>query len=149
MADVVGQAVRFVEQRCRSHGEGQQTLRKLAKGDDDLDAGIALALLGDAAQAHIKLTGAVHDAYREQANGFDGLTAAEAADRRSPPWRPLVRLFDCLPLRAWVGSGDLPLGAGCSASSVALAPGAWSGHYACYGQVRISIPRCPSFGSDP
>lgn len=82
MAGVVAQAVQSVVRRRRKHGDGTQALRRIAKScDDDLDAGIAFALLGDSRRAHRKLTGAVHVAYRDQAKGFDGLSTAEAAAR--------------------------------------------------------------------
>lgn len=67
MEEVVRSAMKAVERRRDAHSEGREALRRLAVGNDDLNAGIAFALLGDAEAARARLTGAVHRAFRPQA----------------------------------------------------------------------------------
>ncbi len=73
-------AVAAVERRRTQHGVGVEALRRLAAARDDLNAGIAEALLGDPELARGRLGGRIHEADRDTADGYRGLTAGEAAD---------------------------------------------------------------------
>jgi len=72
MRDVAAAAAETIRRRREGHGEGTDALRKLAAGDDDLNAGIAAALLGNAAEARARLGARVHEAYRRQAAAYVG-----------------------------------------------------------------------------
>src|SRR5438270_7990683 len=60
-------AAEAVTRRIAEHEEGDAALRRLVRLDDDLNAGIAAALLGDVPTATQRLSGAVHPAYTAQA----------------------------------------------------------------------------------
>lgn len=88
MQSVVDAAVDAVTRRREKHADGVEALRRLARGDDDLNAGIASAVLGDQDTARGRLSGGVHDAHREDAEQYIGLPADKARERA---WRAVER----------------------------------------------------------
>ncbi len=92
---VVASAVEAVEGRRVNHGEGIESLQNVASSPDDLNAGIAAAILGQTDLARRRLTGSVHSAYRDQADAFLELSNQEAsslAHRSITETRQLLRL---------------------------------------------------------
>jgi hypothetical protein len=83
MQSVATAAAAAVERRRVEHGDGEMALRNLAAAADDLNAGIALAVLGEHEQARRRLTGQVHVAFRESAMGYLGLDREQAQERAS------------------------------------------------------------------
>lgn len=94
MARVAAEAV--VGRRER-HGEGVAALGHLCSSSDDLNAGIAAALLGDHAVAKRRLRGAVHPAYADQAANYlavlyDAITLRMLATTSVAATRNLLKL---------------------------------------------------------
>jgi hypothetical protein len=81
MQPAVTAAAAAVERRRVEHGNGNVALRRIAEAADDLNAGIALALLGDEPGARRRLTDHVHESEQETASGFVGLDAEQARER--------------------------------------------------------------------
>ena len=80
MAEVAAVAAEAVEDRRQYHGEGAVAVERIAASDDDLEAGIALAILGRAADARVRLERRVHPAYEDQAASY-ARTDAPTAER--------------------------------------------------------------------
>lgn len=80
MAQVVTTAVLAVERRRTTHGDGTVALRRLASGSDDLNGGIAAALLGDT-KGVARLGRRVHDVDREVAESYVGRSVSEAREQ--------------------------------------------------------------------
>jgi len=71
--------VETVRTRRRRHREGSAALVRLAAGGNDLEGGVAAALLGDGPTARRRLTGNLHPAYRPIATEYiDGLDRGDA-----------------------------------------------------------------------
>jgi hypothetical protein len=73
MHGVVAAAAAAVERFRQRHGEGTDALSRLVAGENDLDAGIAAALLGDTPSADRRLQGAIHPAFRALADDYASL----------------------------------------------------------------------------
>lgn len=82
MNGVAMAAVNSVEVRRAAHEEGAEALRRLVQGSDDLNAGIAGALLGDRRGA-ARLADRVHDAHRELAASYVGMSTSDAREKAS------------------------------------------------------------------
>lgn len=78
MQPAVAAAAEAVLRRRTAHSTGKQALEGLARGDDDLNAGIAAALLGDDATARSRLTGGIHPSDRALAASYLGLSPSQA-----------------------------------------------------------------------
>lgn len=78
MTSAVQAAASVVDQRRTRHGDGVDALRRIAEASDDLNGGIAAAILGDAELATERLHGNVHDSARAVADSYIGLDAAAA-----------------------------------------------------------------------
>jgi hypothetical protein len=76
MCRVVDAAVETVNRFRKAHGEGAEALRRLVAGSDDLNGGIAAALLGSDLSA--RLRGNVHDADRPLADAYIGISQSAA-----------------------------------------------------------------------
>ena len=72
-----------VIRRRSQHGEGRDALQRLAADADDLHAGIAATLLGDATTARTRLTGQIHPTDRGIADAYLGLDTDQARVRAS------------------------------------------------------------------
>lgn len=81
MAQVIGAADAAIGRRRESHGDGIEALKRLVNGDDDLNAGIAAALLGDDATALARLAGRILEADRAVADSYLGKSAPDARAR--------------------------------------------------------------------
>lgn len=95
MAQVVQVAVSAVSRRRNGHGSGLEALTRLRDGDDDLNAGIAAALLGDDVAARLRLAGRIHETDRAVADSYRGLSSPDArarAARAIAETRALMRL---------------------------------------------------------
>jgi hypothetical protein len=79
MAEVTAIAAETVEGRRRDHGEGAAAVAKIAASADDLEAGIALSLLGRGADAQTRLNRRVHPAYADQAARYAAADSEAAA----------------------------------------------------------------------
>jgi hypothetical protein len=82
MAEAAAVAAETVQNRRTWHGEGVAALEKIAAERDDLEAGIALAVLGRPEEAKERLAGRVHDFFADQAAHYaaaDSLGAAAIA----------------------------------------------------------------------
>ena len=81
-ASAVSQASRVaadaVLRRRSAHGEAKKALRRVADSRDDLNGGIAAAVLGKGKLAEKRLRGLVHPAYQDQAAQFMGLDQDQA-----------------------------------------------------------------------
>ena len=79
---MVGHAKSAIEDLRDRHGEGNAALLRLAQDShDDLNAGIAAAMVGDGTTATRKLSGIVHDADRGVAKSYlDSLSRGEVSD---------------------------------------------------------------------
>jgi hypothetical protein len=80
MRPMVEAAAASIERRRVEHGDGRAALRRIAEAEEDLNAGIALALLGEKNSARRRLTGHVHDAFRECASSYLGLDVQRAQE---------------------------------------------------------------------
>lgn len=78
MASAVHAAASVVDLRRARHGDGVEALRRIAEASDDLNGGIAAAILGDAVLASERLGGNVHDSARAVADSYIGVDAAAA-----------------------------------------------------------------------
>ena len=83
MRKVVAAAAEAVVGRRRRHGEGRDALAALAAGSDDLDAGIAATLLGEASRARARFNGRIHAADQTWADEYSALDADAARSRAS------------------------------------------------------------------
>ncbi len=83
MCGVAATAAEAVEQRRRRHGEGRDALIALTAGPDDLDAGIAATLLGDADRARVRFNGRIHPAHQTWADEYSAMDADAARARAS------------------------------------------------------------------
>ena len=83
MRTVVAAAAEAVVGRRRRHGEGRDALAALAAGSDDLDAGIAATLLGEASRARARFNGRIHPADQTWADEYSALDADGARSRAS------------------------------------------------------------------
>ncbi len=83
MRGVAATAAEAVEERRRRHGEGRDALVALTDGPDDLDAGIAATLLGDADCARARFKGQIPPAYQAWAEEYSAMDADAARSRAS------------------------------------------------------------------
>lgn len=81
MGQVVAVAADAIRLRREAHADGVEALTRLAGGDDDLNAGIAAALLGDDVTARSRLAGRIHSTDRALADSYLGLSAPDARTR--------------------------------------------------------------------
>ncbi|MCE9623754.1 MAG: hypothetical protein K8R99_15550 [Actinomycetia bacterium] len=82
MEGVATAAVSAVARRRVAHGEGTDALSRLTQGSDDLNAGIASALLGDA-DGTARLSARVHDVDQELAASYLRLSKSAAREKVS------------------------------------------------------------------
>lgn len=104
MRGVAATAAEAVEERRRRHGEGRDALIALTYGPDDLDAGIAATLLGDADRARVRFNGQIHPAYQAWADEYSAMDAEAARARASQviaAERAALRLPDLPISDAW------------------------------------------------
>lgn len=95
MQRVATTAADAIRRRRTEHGDGAVALRRLADDTDDLNGGIAAALLGDMQRARTRLGRQVHTAYRDQADSYlnlDGSAARHHASAVVAKARQAVRL---------------------------------------------------------